>query len=405
MTGADMRRALLRGEEMQIDSRAPGGIYRTGEKIRRDGVLSSKFDQGHEFDTSKKWTELFTFVNLYSSGHRLRYEGPLDLSLGAGTTFPGWNSIVSDKQTSRLHALGNRAISESSPTAPEAGLVTLVGELSSLPLIPGLQSFRSFTPRSAGSEYLNVEFGIKPLIRDIQTLAQAVLSSKKLVEQYRRDAGRVVRRRRFLVDGDVQTSVQVDTPILLGIPRYYRKGSSTPYSATTFFAQTSPRGIVHTRTSEDVWFSGAFSYFLEETDTLLGKLSAYEQMANRLLGGRLDASAVWELTPWSWLIDWFADISSFVGRVNRLSSDSLVLRYGYVMHHVHHEVTLMLPNQPTRFGQVVPTPQLTFHGDVKRRVRSTPYGFGLDVEALTPSRWAILAALGLTRTPQKLRSP
>jgi hypothetical protein len=132
----------------------------------------------------------------------------------------------------------------------------------------------------------------------------------------------------------------------------------------------------------------------------------YEQLANKVLGTRLSASAVWELTPWSWLIDWFVDISAFIGRVDRLASDSLVLRYGYVMREVFLERSVV-PTQSivTYDGALVAgwIPSVYSYG--ARRVRSTPYGFGLDVGAFTPRRWAILAALGLTRTPGVLRAP
>jgi len=34
---------------------------------------------------------------------------------------------------------------------------------------------------------------------------------------------------------------------------------------------------------------------------------------------------------------------------------------------------------------------------VKKRVKATPYGFGLDTDAFTPRQWAILGSLGISR--------
>lgn len=405
MTGEDMRRAILHGEELVIDHRAPGGIYRSGEEIRRDGVLSSQFDQGHEFWSDKQWLHYTTFVDIQNGGWR--YKGPIGVSTSNYSSLEySSNPDISFKSASvlgRLRGLGNRAIAESAPTAPEAGLAVMISELRQLPSLPALTLLRHRSIRSTGGEYLNVQFGIKPLIKDVQTLARSVLKSREILEQYRRDAGLVVRRKRTLVDRVETTNVRPQG-FYIQVPQVAHYNGYN-YGTSQWFRTEEIMGITHEQQVESVWFSGAFSYYLQETDTLLGKLSAYEQMANKLLGGRLDADTFWELTPWSWLIDWFLDVSSFIGRINRLASDNLVLRYGYVMHEVHLERTAMLPNVLTRSGQVVPTPQVTYHSHRMNRVRSTPYGFGVDLGALTPSRWAILAALGLTKAPGSLRTP
>jgi hypothetical protein len=406
--------AILHGEVLEVDPGAAGGIRRTGEKIRRDGVLSNDLDQGHEFWTVKDWYDYgLTFDLTRKGGVRyakdLRYRGKLGVGWPVGIIAHPDRSFEpqGDAIAKLMVSHGNRAVSELAPTAPAAELAVMVGELSKLPTVPGLALFKEFSPRNVGGEYLNVEFGIKPLIRDIEKMAAAVSSSRKLVEQYRRDASRVVRRKRVLVDGNVDSTAKPEATWSMGavgIPDRIPGTSTTPTLADIM--PTSFKGIEILRKEENVWFSGAFSYFLEETDTLLGRLLHYEQLANKVLGTRLSASAVWELTPWSWLIDWFVDISAFIGRVDRLASDSLVLRYGYVMREVFLERSVV-PTQPivTYDGALVAgwIPSVYSYG--ARRVRSTPYGFGLDVGAFTPRRWAILAALGLTRTPGVLRAP
>jgi hypothetical protein len=39
----------------------------------------------------------------------------------------------------------------------------------------------------------------------------------------------------------------------------------------------------------------------------------------------------------------------------------------------------------------------------KRRIKSTPFGFGLSPGSFTARQWSILAALGMTRGPRSLR--
>lgn len=398
LTGLEMRQLLAKGYDISLDGR--GGASR-GEKIRRDGILDNTFDQGHEFWSEKRWVSI---PNISFKNPTASYEGPF-WSLGATGNHwhPDASSLRDGTTRNRLIAYGNKAIAQSAPTAPEAGLAQLIGELGQLPSLPGLALFKNRSARSVGGEYLNVEFGIKPMIRDIQSLARSVLESKKILEQYKRDAEKVVRRRVTLVDEEVKRDFVASQSISSGIGGMTLNGQS--YSMATFSVVPPTRAPALLERKESVWFSGAFSYHLMETDTLLGKLAAYEQLANKLLGTRLDVSVVWELTPWSWLIDWFIDISSFLGRVNRLANDNLVLRYGYVMHEVHLEMSILRPGFTNRQGLVVPAGITTTHVHHKNRVRSTPYGFGFDVEALTPSRWAILAALGLTKAPGSLRAP
>lgn len=402
MSGVEMRKHILRGEILEIDPSTVGGIRATGEKIRRDGVLNSQWDQGHEFTSGKSFRTLYTYVDLIRNDHQTRYKGAVYLyphTPGASWTIGFESALEREGARLGLNALGNRAVADSSPTAPASSLAVLVAELRELPTIPGTQLLRQgLRPRSSGGEYLNVQFGWKPLINDTVKLARAVSRSREILEQYTRDSDRIVRRRRVLVDGDVQTTVTEKVPVTLASPVADYSG----YDVGRMVGNTHYEALCLDKVTTDVWFSGAFSYHLEEADTLLEKLLLYEQMANRLLGSRLDATVLWELTPWSWLIDWFADVSSFVARTTRLSEDGLVLRYGYVMRKRVGERTFMLPDITSSAGRI-PTPMTTYTSVLLERIKSTPYGFGLDVNAFSAQRWAILAALGMTRSDRNLR--
>jgi hypothetical protein len=404
LTGEDLRLAILRGDELQIDTSAPGGIVLTGEEIRRDGQFDSKFDRGHEFKTMKTCRTLpyvSDLVRVSSRGTTL-YTGHLAMTRLGGSVLPpiAWDSTPLEH--GRLLNLGNQAISESAPTVPQANLATFVGELSKLPVVPLLGLFRrGASPRELGGEFLNIQFGWKPFVKDIQELAASVSRSRIILEQLARDANKVVRRKRTLVEEESTTKVGPEETIYCGV---YRPMDSPTTAGTDYFFPFSHKGICIDTTVETVKFSGAFSYFLYEMDSWLGRFAAFEQQANVLLGSRFSVEAFWELTPWSWLIDWFFDLQSLLGRIDRLANDNLVLRYGYIMREIHAERTLLLPNITTHYGHVIPAPSQTYTSVKKERWRSTPYGFGLDVNALSADRWAILAALGMTKSPGNLRS-
>jgi len=103
------------------------------------------------------------------------------------------------------------------------------------------------------------------------------------------------------------------------------------------------------------------------------------------------------------LVDWFVDVGSMLSTASLLSSDGLVLRYGYLMQHTRHTKTYRVTdgfqfNNGSRSGPVTNT----LHRETKERVKATPYGFGLSLTGLSTRQWAILGALGLTKAPRIL---
>jgi len=125
-------------------------------------------------------------------------------------------------------------------------------------------------------------------------------------------------------------------------------------------------------------------------------LSASDK-ARKILGLEITPEVLWELVPWSWAIDWFANVGDLVKNVHNLSSDGLVMRYGYIMEHSMVRDTYIHVG-PTGFKdpKVVCEPY-TFVTETKLRRRATPFGFGLDLSSLTGQQKSILAALGMSR--------
>jgi hypothetical protein len=121
--------------------------------------------------------------------------------------------------------------------------------------------------------------------------------------------------------------------------------------------------------------------------------------AKKLLGLSLTPDTVWNLTPWSWMVDWVSNAGDVVSNISDALFDGLVLRYGYMMEHTltSDEYFFVGPTgfQPTNG----PRPSsITLHHEVKKRVKATPYGFGLTWTSFTTRQLAILAALGITRS-------
>jgi hypothetical protein len=139
----------------------------------------------------------------------------------------------------------------------------------------------------------------------------------------------------------------------------------------------------------------------------MNELSRIVAEARLLYGLELTPETLWNLAPWSWLVDWFANVGPILSNVSAFQSDNLVLKYGYVMENVTRTYartnwmgvvnpsTTVYVNHPARVYD-------KFFVETKTRVKATPYGFGLNTTAFTDRQWTILGALGLTRGPKAL---
>lgn len=294
-----------------------------------------------------------------------------------------WTDVPS---VSDLDAFGATAISRVAPTNPHSNTLQGIVELrrEGLPSLPGYQALRnrSLSPKQLSGEYLNLEFGLKPLINEIRATAAAMRRSEDLIKQYLRDSGRPVRRR-YEPPEDVEAGL-VDEGTKFpagGVSAYFISPSQAPRFRMF-------------RTSRKRWFSGAFVYHAD--DRILGLLGDQLNRAEHLYGLKPDIADLYNVTPWSWLVDWFSNTGDVVNNLKMLSSDGLVMTRGYVMETVSHTSTSWFHGMAFTGGIPVDTRQ-TFAYTRKVRRRANPFGFGLTEEDLTPRQFAILAALGITR--------
>lgn len=305
-----------------------------------------------------------------------------------GSIYP--NASFSSNAT--LSAMGSTAISRCIPTNPLAGLTLALAELKreGLPSLYGAQSLkaRNQIARNAGSEYLNHQFGWVPLVRDIQAMDRSFRRAEELTEQYVRGSGKRIRREYAF------PTVTTDSGEVFVANRYPRPGLQIG-----FYDAGEGTLTKQTVTRQDVWFSGCFTYFLAPP----GSKKRDSQIRNYLYGTRLTPETLWNLAPWSWAADWVTNIGDVFHNVSAFMNDGLVMPYGYVME--TKSVTHRYRLRGIRYKSY-PSPSQTFHQyfttTVKQRWGATPFGFGLDPTTFTSRQWAILAALGLSRSGSKV---
>jgi hypothetical protein len=379
------------------------GILSNGEIDPRslivDNLRKNKFpfDTGHEFMTRKETFNLDVPTWHGFGRDDVSYKGPLW----------DYNSLTfMSKTTDQRHtfdginlAIGTEFLAKTRPTKAAANVAqALIETIRDVPKIPfnAIDQARQATQllRTGSDEYLNIVFGWQPLVSDVLKTCRAIVYSDKILQQYRRDSGRQVRRRAEIPVIETGLQASTDTTYMAFPPNGYFGGNlwygSTGYGHTSVIEES----------SEKYWFSGAFSYLLSGDDSVYEKSAQYAQLANKLLGIRLDATVLWELVPWSWLADWFTDIGSFVSLNNDMNQDNLVVRYGYLMRtSVYTRVSTQTGLRT--FYDPVPTASTYYKLVQKERVRATPYGFGFDLTTLSAGQIAILASLGLTKSPGK----
>lgn len=304
-----------------------------------------------------------------------RTRGQLVIDAFGGVNIPQWHDKPPLPDNASLRGWGTSMIAQSEPTQSEYSLVTGLTEIikEGFPSWIGSSLFRERVKnaRSAGDEYLNQEFGWKPLVADLKAFTKAVMKSDELISQYRRDSSQKVRRSR---DMGAETTVEVGTA---------RRCYTEPRVASF-------PGHVIRSTYYNKRFSGAFRYYVPETPAVK-YTNKFTLEARKLHGVELTPEVVWNLAPWSWALDWLGNTGDVMHNISALGRDALVMEYGYVTA-VSKGVTDIRANV---WGQTLTR---TVTDKSYLRLTASPYGFSSSWDGLSPRQLAIVAALGLTKS-------
>jgi len=374
-------------------------------------------DLGGEFTSTKRYA--------YLSGNTdpRRIEGSEPVGIGTRTNVAIYNGAIlptppnnmpfppyANSSDASLRTLGTTAIARCSPSNPSADLSTFLGELSGegIPKIAGgsikslhsivdsLKSLRYMSNRqrrkALAKEHLSLQFGWLPFVSDIRQLVNALDHATKIVSQYERDSGKLVRRKYdFPVDVSQSSMVwqdKVDPWI-------------TPYSnVLTDDLRPVTSQVIRTSTVTKLrWFRGAFTYYIPPSSNRLieGDIAEKVILAKKLVGARLTPDAIWNLAPWSWAVDWFSNVGDLSQNLDNWIVDNQVLVYGYMMERTLSEYTYTFVG-PGRFwsGAAYP-PSVHCVSETQRRIKATPYGFGLNWSGLSALQQSILVALGMSK--------
>lgn len=383
----------LMSGDLPVSTRWKGGQL-TASSGHRKNPKTGKYDSGGPFFTVRSEAHVplghIRVVGTQSPNH-YEYDGPVHCALIGQP--PAVSSISRDD--SYLDYYGTEAISIVDPTNANAQTGVALGELlqdtkEGRFSIPGVSAWKRRTEvlQAAGSEFLSAEFGWLPLLSDMKDTHESIRFGNKIMENYRASAGTLVHRE-FAFDDIVETTSSVigETRCSLGNT-----------SIADFNGPVAP--VTRTRqTTTSRWFSGSFTYLGGSRDTVTACLGIGSKF-DRLFGLSLSPDVLWELTPWSWAIDWFSNAGNVISNATSLGLAGLVMKYGYIMEETSVVDTYSMPHtglNPNKIkaGGAVPDAQVVT--TTKRRRPANPFGFGVKWEGLSPTQLAITAALGITR--------
>ncbi len=297
-------------------------------------------------------------------------------------TIQGWSSSAAMLNTvDDLKGLGTKALALATPNNPAFSLSQAIGELrkDGIPAVVGTDLLKDKARflKGSGSEYLNVEFGWKPLVSDLHKFARSVKAHHEIIKGYQAQSDRKIRRRHTFPPF-------IESRSIAGL------ATLAPLNQIAMQASASTTETKSTRS----WFSGAFRYHVPVGDDLVGKLGKYESYANKLLGTRITPEVVWNLAPWSWAADWFSNTGDIMQNISNLGTDGMTMQYGYMMRHMEKETSTTFTWDQ---NGVKPGGYFRKTETSKRRLPASPYSFTTTFDGLSNRQKAITAAIGITR--------
>jgi hypothetical protein len=245
-------------------------------------------------------------------------------------------------------------------------------------------------PKKVADNFLNHQFGWTPFLGDLKKFHQTFQNAAAIKARLRANNDKYVVRRATLSDQESRKQISSGTGMAvepLGdlISKLFIPGVQPTWELVEIQRST-------------VSAVGQYKYYRPEFDA---SLPDYDSAWNRIrreadiYGARISPANVYRAVPWTWLIDWCVDFGSVIDAIDDIALDALVARYLYVM---RHECTTTVFLQRLPFISGPQTISWVVKSDAKvRRGASTPYGFGLSWNLLSPRQLAILAALGITR--------
>jgi hypothetical protein len=361
---------------------------------------------------------------------------PFDWRLGVARSFssvydPSFDVVLPDPEvpsvedfTLLLNDQGTDFIRKYRPGNPVVNLGQFFGELHQLPRLPIFLKSRTKHFSDLGSEYLNVEFGWKPFVKDLIAAYKLQQTISARLERLRRDNGLAIRKRSKHRGTEVLTDSDGDTltkpfgdlsDLAIGgsdkLEGYHVLG---PFPYWFSYDPLALQGVCQyeydTFRDEQVWECGTFFYYIPE----VGTDRWTERAKAELFGSSPTPSVLYELLPWSWLVDWFTNVGDIISNASTNAVDNEALTNCFSMRSITDRVEIQCKSswEGYEFGGTPPPGATSIHFSFsagsdscrfsllkrnKMRRVASPFGFGLKRLDFTARQYSILAAIASSK--------
>lgn len=327
---------------------------------------------------------------------------------GLSGSLPPWPSNAA------LSSMAGSMFRQSVPGGPQFNLTRSIGELKDAHLMFRAANYRPKNIKQVAGSYLNYVFGVKATADDILKAADTVISTVPIVSGYiQNERMRIRSNRSRMLNQDCQSG-----------------STSGPYGGGHFIGSTYNFGMMQSVGSylaygdianylqANVVLSWVWSYsqqlrsvstwemFVPKPNGIEGRLNIYKSAAERLVGEGLTAGTVYDLTPYSWLADWFVDVGGLLHYQQAVADNQVVAVSS--CYSVWEELVGTIAVSNFVVKSMIPgyilecqrfTPGITRMKAIKHMRRGgSPYSVGPTWD-FSSQQWAILGALGLSRSP------
>lgn len=330
-----------------------------------------------------------------SPDQRYRYNGGW-LPPVSCTNYIGYSSLDDFVSTDDGNAFTSGATgwNRYRPTRPSVNIGQSIGEAKEIPrmLRTSAKGFHDtwrslggsktrFAPKKLANHWLNHQFGWVPFLSDLRGLYETTKKLDTKLKRLRKYNGKW-EKRGGTFDTDSVTEVVSHVTNTVGL---------WPTPAGVVNASGGERKYTRT-TSRRCWFTARFRYWIPgNPEGWYWKARAIAM----LYGLQPSPSLIWELTPWSWLIDWWSNAGDVIASISSSVLDNLAAKQAYVMRRSVQKVDFY-GLQALLDGQRI---QCSWSAEYERKSRAvaSPFGFGLSEDDFTLRQWSILGALGLSK--------